>query len=172
MAKVLGWFLLVTAIILFSVGLIMSVVAEYNYDRYYSSYWSLADKSSTLEAKSVYIGQFVDKLNNSRQGFSDYNAVFLPTPDNSFDKNFEALVSLRDRLKTISLMNESDFAYQTAIQQITAQEQGQATEMLQVFKGCYFLRSYPLLWNWYMLIVVGLIGLLGLTGWFMIKNGD
>lgn len=169
MAKVLGWLLLITAIVLFGVGVIMSVVAEYNYDKYYASYWSLADKSSTLEAKSVYIGQFVDKLNNSRLGFADYDAVFLKTPDNSFDKNFEALVSLRDRLHTISQMNESDFAYQTAIQQITAQEQGQATEMLTVFKGCYYLRSYPFLWNWYMLIVMGLICLLGLTGWFLIK---
>ena len=172
MGKALGWFLLITAIVLFGIGLIMSVVAEYNYDRYYASYWSLADKSSTLEAKSVYIGQFVDKLNNSRQGFSDYNAVFLPTPDNSFDKNFQALVSLRDRLHTISQMNESDFAYQTAIQQITAQEQGQATEMLAVFHGCYFLRSYPMLWDWCMIIAIGIIGSIGLAGWFIIKAGD
>jgi hypothetical protein len=172
MNKVLGYVMLGLSILLFCIGGIMSIVAEYNYDKYYASYWSLADKSSTLEAKSVYVGQFVDRLNASRQGFADYNAVFLTTPDNSFDRNFQALISLRDRLHTISQMNESDFAYQTAIQQITAQEQGEATQMLQVFHGCYFLRSYPLLWNWYMLIAVAIIGLLGLVGWFMIQAGD
>jgi hypothetical protein len=170
--KVLGWIMLVLAVLLFGVGIIMSVFAEYNYDKYFASYWSLADKSSTLEAKSLYIGQFVDKLNSSRQGFADYDAVFLKTPDNSFDKNFQALVSLRDRLNTISQMNESDFAYQTAIQQITSQEQGEATAMLNVFHGCYFLQSYPLLWDWYMYIVLGVLGLLGLVGWFMTQLGD
>jgi hypothetical protein len=45
-------------------------------------------------------------------------------------------------------MNESDFAYQTAIQQITAQEQGEAENLLIIFKGTYLLKSYPLQWNW------------------------
>ena len=172
MAKVLGYLMLGLAIVLCCLGIVMYIIAEYNYDRYYASYWSLADKSSTLEAKSQYISQFVDKLNNSREGFADYDAVFLPTPDNSFDKNFQALVSLRDRLYTISQMNESDFAYQTAIQQITAQEQGEANAMLSVFHGTYLLRSYPLLWNWYMFIALGILCILGLIGWFLILGGD
>ena len=170
MGKGVGFLLIGLVAVCILVGIIINVVAEYNYENYYSSYWSLADKSSTLEAKSMYVGQFVDKLNNSRLGFADYNAVFLKTPDNSFDRNFQALVSLRDRLNTISQMNESDFAYQTAIQQITAQEQGEADAMLKVFHGCYFLANYPLLWEWYMYIVLGILAIVGMIGWFMVEN--
>jgi hypothetical protein len=77
-----------------------------------------------------------------------YNAIFLKTPDNSFDENLIAIKTLQSRLKEISLMDVKSFEYQTAIQQITAQEQGEAQPMLQTFKQTWYLVHYPYLWNW------------------------
>jgi hypothetical protein len=96
----------------------------------------------------------------------------LKTPDNSFETNYEAVISLRDRLQDISKMNETDFAYQTAIQQITAQEQGEAQQLLTELHGCYILQSYPYLWNWYTVICTTILIMIGLAGWYMIKDGD
>jgi hypothetical protein len=170
MAKGLGWTLIILSVIAGIIMIISGVFAQYNYNKYFFSYWSLSDKSSSLDAKSLYISEFVDKINASRQGFADYDAIFLKTPDNSFDKNFGALVSLRDRLHSISQMNESDFAYQTAIQQITAQEQGEADAMLQVFSGCYYLQNYPLLWDWIGMSVGIILTLIFMVGCFLVKN--
>ena len=79
------------------------------------------------------------------KGFEgDYNAIFFKTPDNSFDKNLEALQSLKTRLDEIQKMNVTSFKYQTAIQQITAQEKGEAQAMLAVFSG----KNYIFLWEW------------------------
>jgi len=128
--------------------IIQAVIANYNYERKYLSYWELSDRSSTILAKEQYITQFVDAISQDRSNFADYNAVFLKTPQNNFDKNLQAVTTLRDRLKDIEGMNESDFAYQTAIQQITAQEQGQAGNLLGVIQGTYYLNSYPFQWNW------------------------
>ena len=45
-------------------------------------------------------------------------------------------------------MNPSSFEYNTAIQQITGQEMGEAHKMIEVFESCYFLASHPSAWNW------------------------
>lgn len=128
--------------------IIQAVVASYNYERKYLSYWELSDRSSTIIAKEQYITQFVNAIDQDRSSFADYNAVVLKTPQNNFDNNLQAVTTLRDRLKDIQGMNESDFAYQTAIQQITAQEQGEAQNLLGMIGGAYYLGSYPLQWNW------------------------
>ena len=152
----IGYSLLAICIGLAILLIASEVTADYEYTNKYLSYWNLADKSSTITAKSDYITQFVNKLNESRTEFADNNAVYLKTIDNSFNYNFLALVSLRDRLQTISKMNESDFAYQTAIQQITEQEQGQAHSMLYVFSGTWYLKVHPFLWGWHEGISIGI----------------
>jgi len=134
--------------VIFSIYLIIGgVKRDYEYNNNIYSNWTLADKSSTLSEKSKYIQSFIDKLKDSRH--SDYNAIWLKTPDNSFEKNMQALQSLSDRLKKIQTIDENSFAYQTAIQQITAQEQGEASKMLNELSGCYFLgNEYYLWWEW------------------------
>lgn len=136
----------------FSIALIIvmvwvGVVAKYQYQRDYRSYWSLADKASTIPQKSDYINQFVERLEISDMK-DEYNAVFQKTPDNSFNKNLEALKSLQTRLQEIKLMDPKSFEYNTAITQITAQEQGEAAEMLRVFSGIWWKTNYFMLWNW------------------------
>lgn len=145
--KTLGIIIIVLSS-LFIVGLAVNAVrTDYIYKKEYSSYWNLADKASTIPQKSEYIDKFVFALESSNlQGTHD--AVFLKTPNNSFDGNLEALKSLQLRLKEISKMDVSSFEYQTAIQQITAQEQGEAHEMLRIFRFCWYLHYHPLLWKW------------------------
>ncbi len=129
------------------VMIFFAVIGNYHYERDYESYWNLAEKASTIQQKAVYMDKFVAGFKG--KGFEgDYNAVFFKTPDNSFDKNFEALQSLKTRLDEIQKMNVTSFEYQTAIQQITAQEQGEAQDMLEVFSGIWWKNNYIFLWEW------------------------
>jgi hypothetical protein len=123
------------------------VFAWYHYEQAIGSYWELSDKASTLQQKSVYLDQFVNALKASKlEGTSD--ALTLKTPNNSFDQNMIALQSLQGRMHQIQGMDEQSFAYQGAIQQITAQEQGEATHLTEVFQGCWYLSNHIFLWGW------------------------
>jgi hypothetical protein len=131
------------------------IADHYQYERRFGSYWELSDKSSSLDAKAAYIDQFVEALEDNRSEFADHNALFLSTPNNSFDRNLQAVTSLRARLAEIKTMDPRSFEYQTAISQITAQEQGEASEMLGVLHGCWTLKSHPFVWDWLGLVVLG-----------------
>jgi ABC-type antimicrobial peptide transport system permease subunit len=135
------------------------VISNYQYTKRYKYAWNLADKASTIEAKSKYINEFVEGLVKDKDlRFAEYDALILKTDDNSFQKNLEALQTLQSRLNTIKTMDEQSFAYQTAIQQITAQEQGEAQKLLSVISECYLLRNYPMVWGWFgALNVVGIV---------------
>lgn len=123
------------------------ILRNYEYEQKISSYWNLSDKASTISQKAHYVDRFVKALENSNLQ-NTYNAIWLKTPDNSFDKNLEQLKTLQQRLHEIEKMDITSFQYQTAIQQITAQEQGEAQKMLKVFEGCWMLDNYFLLWGW------------------------
>ena len=122
------------------------IIRHYEYQKI-ESFWELADKSSTIPEKSKYITKFVEVLEKQELEGS-YNALFLKTPTNSFDKNLAALKSLQERLIEIQTMDVRSFEYQTAIQQITGQEQGEANEMLGELQGAWMLKNYFLLWDW------------------------
>ena len=145
-----------------------TIIGYYNWNNKYESYWNLADKTSTIEAKEEYITQFVDNIQKNRNEFAEYNAVFLKTPNNNCDKNIGALITLKERLKEIKTMDIKSFEYQTAIQQITAQEQGEANDMISNIESCYYLKSYIIVWGWIGVILSLLsIVLLGLGIFFV-----
>jgi hypothetical protein len=147
-------FAFVAALILIADGT-FTVLGNYEYSKSIESYWSLADKASTIPQKSTYIDKFVAALEaSSLQG--QHNAVVLDTPDNSFDSNLEALKTLQTRLHEIAGMDVTSFQYQTAIQQITGQEQGEAHHLLGIFEGCWWKVHHFFLWGW-----VGCINVLG-----------
>ena len=164
-----GAMLVVSAVLIgIYVGL-MGAYSHYEYNRDILSYWELADRSSTLSEKYKYINKFVGALQSCKH--SDYDAVFFKTPKLSFDDNMGALISLRDRLDAIKDMPTDSFQYQTAIEQITKQEQGQAGEMLSVFSGAWYLANYWYLWDWIpVLIAILLSGMIivgvAMSGWF------
>jgi hypothetical protein len=144
--RLYGIGLLVVMILSIIAAAVANWYADYQYELGYYSYWSLADKASTLEQKTEYIDQFETALENSGlQGTHD--ALFLDTPDNGFDNNLAALKSLQRRLHETAKMDVNSFAYQQAISQITSQEQGEAKEMLAVFNGCWYKVHHYYLWN-------------------------
>jgi hypothetical protein len=165
--KEVGIFLTFFSTVVLIVYIISSVIADYQYSNRVESYWSLADKSSTIVKKAYYIDQFVDALEKQNLK-GEYDAIWLQTADNSFDMNLEALKTLQVRLHEIEKMDITSFQYQTAIQQITSQEQGEALNMLNVFEGVWFKEYHFLLWNWVCsYIVISLIVLLffGIIVW-------
>lgn len=170
--KSLGVITLFLSIVLFGAFIATNVWADYSYKNNVLSNWSLADKASTITQKSEYVDKFVDAL-QAQQLNGCYDAMFLKTPDNSYDQNFIALQSLQTRLHDIQGMDPNSFQYQSAIQQITAQEQGQADDMLGVFSNCYQKVHYYWLWN-PILGVVWFFGSIALIvlGIFMIAAAD
>jgi len=148
--KTLGIFGIVIGLFLAIIITYGQVAANYNYQKRYSYHWHLADKSSTIVAKENHINAFVKALKDgkARGDFSENNAIFLKTPDNSFDANYAAVETLASRLKEIQQMDPRSFEYNTAIQQITAQEQGEADRLMSVFYGCYELSNYFYIWGW------------------------
>ena len=139
-----------------------AVMANYQWENKVMYHWHLADKASTLDAKAAHISGFVKALES--EGLSGNNAIWLKTPNNSFEKNLEAIKTLQHRLEEIKTMDVNSFQYQQAISQITAQEQGEAKAMLAVFDGIWTLQNYPTLWDWITLVLWLLIiggGILG-----------
>jgi len=145
--KKLGISLFLISLIWAVIDISVGVYGWYKYDNTIQSYWSLADKASTIEQKSVYLDKYVTVLENSGLN-GQYDALFMNTPDNSFDKNLEALKSLQTRLGEIQGMDPKSFEYNTAITQITAQEQGEAYAMISVFSGVWWKVNHFLLWSW------------------------
>lgn len=128
-------------------GLIITTIqANYEWDTQYGSQWSLGVKASTIAQKAEYVDNFVETLDKSGLSGTN-NALFWQTPDNSFDENMKALKSLQKRLHDIQGMNENDFAYQSAIQQITAQEQDDNTKVIYELEGSWWKVHHPVLWN-------------------------
>lgn len=155
--KAVGFFLLGLAILLGVLMAVAAVRADYEWKNEYASSWSLADKSSTLRDKASHIEAFVSRLEASGLTGS-HDAAIFKTPDNSFDKNMDALRSLRSRLREMQEMDPTSFAYQTAMQQVTEQEQGEAGDMIGTIRGCWMKRTHPTLWGWWnILIVLGLL---------------
>ena len=168
-----------TGIALIIIGFLFAVsrgayrmYSVYEYKNTIGSNWTLADRASTISRKYEYIYNFVKAF--EEQGLSgEYDAIFLKTPNESFNENFKALKSLQFRLKEIQGMNPNSFEYQTALHQITEQEQGQANNMLDVLSGCWQKKNYYTLWNpilifTFTLLQIGLIFL----GWIIFYDAD
>ena len=153
------------------VGIIAFLFAEaayvnkFIYEKEVQSYWDLADKSSTIEEKSKYIDQFVAQFEKPEfQG--KHSALIFKTPNNSFEYNFNALKSLQTRLNEIKTMDMTSFEYQTAIQQITQQEQGEASELVTQLKSIWIRTYYIEIWDW---VFTSIMVLICITG--MVVNG-
>lgn len=140
-----GIALIVVALFIAGLSIFAQVHADFVWNRDFGSTWSLGVKASTIEQKSQYVDQFVSALEAANlSGIHD--TLWFPTADNSFDSNLMALQSLQSRLKTVQGMDENSFQYQTAIQQITAQEQDEATDTLNVVEGAWYKKNHFILW--------------------------
>ena len=163
--KKTGIILTIVSSIVLIISITSSIIGSYKLERDYISHWNLSDKSSTIEAKSYHIDNFVNSLSNDNfEG--KHNAIILKTLDNSFDENFKALKTLQQRLYEILEMDVKTFEYQTAIQQITSQEQGEAQHMMRVIKGIWWKENYWYLWNWIGGVQITLFSIMFVVGLF------
>ena len=145
--KTIGIVLFIATTLLLIANVYNEIYGNYEYSKKFESSWNLADKASTIPQKAKYVDNFIQAIEGG--GFTGkFNAIFMETPDNSFDENLKAVKSLQGRLHEIYTMDVTSFQYQTAIQQITAQEQGEAKAMLHVFEGIWWKENHFWLWNW------------------------
>jgi hypothetical protein len=157
--KFMGWSLAGLTSALLVWGITAEVLADYEYSNSIESYWKLSEKASSLEVKTDYLNKFVAAVES--QHLSGNDALFLRTPDNSVEQNMIALHSLQSRMNEIRGMDVQSFAYQQAIQQITAQEQGEAEHLLGVIEGRWYLEHHILLWDWIDAVKIVLLLLVG-----------
>jgi len=169
--KTLGKLLLITSTFIIITWVIGIILAIYKYDNKCESYWQLATKASSIPQKSTYVDKYVASLESCNL-HGKYNAIFLETPDNSFDENFKALQSLQTRLHEIQAIDVSSFEYQTAIQQITAQEQDGADQMIDVFATIWLKDYNILLWDWIGILFIIFTVICGTTGIAMMNADD
>lgn len=165
----IGLFLTVTGLIVFTTGALYSLSVENEYESKIGSNWDLSIKASTIEQKSEYMDAFVLSLEQAElSGLND--ALLYPTPDTDFDENLKAVKSLQSRLKEISVMNPNSFEYQTAMQQITEQEQEGGGGMVSVLQGCWTKKHYYIIWNPIIYIsfclVIAIVMTIGISMWF------
>lgn len=136
---------------------VVAIKAYFEYQKTINAEWELADRSSTIAAKREHIDKFI--ANVEKCGLEGtYDALLFPNETNGFDANLIALKTLQARLHEIEGMDIRSFEYQTAIQQITAQEQGEAQSMLQTIEGTWWKKFY--------LPVYGLVGMTITVGLF------
>jgi len=148
----------------------LAMPAFNDYSNQHENYWDLADKSSSIEDKYIYIDKMVKSFEGSGLHGS-HNALFYKNPSNDFDNNLKALTSLRDRLDEIKGMDVASFEYQTAMSQITAQEQGEAGAMLAVLRGCWFKEHHFFFWNWIAVVtVLGIIVISCIGGFIILED--
>lgn len=155
--RIIGFIFIFAAVTLLITQVVHFIQSQYDWSKNYNSHWELADKSSSLPAKAKHISNYISQIENG--DFAAHDAFIFTTPNNSFEENFNALKTLLTRLKEIEGMDPQSFQYNTAIQQITAQEQGEAREMLSVLKGCYIKKNYPMVW-WGLIVVISWITLI------------
>lgn len=153
------WLLTIICTLLVGLVLGLNTFAKYKLEKDYFQEWHLSDKSSTISAKSEHIDNFVSSLEQgyAKGDFAKNDAIFLKTPNNDFEKNLVALKTLSQRLDELQDMDPNSFQYNTAIQQITQQEQGEAQAMVNTFANCYYLANFPILWGWIGGTLVGFI---------------
>jgi len=166
-----AWHVFAFSLVLLAARIGIHIYADYDYSRRVESYWNLGIKASTVQQKSIFLDQYVTALEASNLAGSN-DALVFKTPDNSFDQNMVALKSLQGRISQIKGMDEQSFAYQTAIQQITGQEQGEADHLVSTFKGCWYLRNHFFYWNWVGVTIYLLLGAIAFISLIVMTSKD
>jgi len=106
--KGVAWFI---CLALLTIGFLFirgCVVAHWEYEKDISAPWELSRKASTIPQKAKLIDQFISNLEKSNLN-ETYDAVWMITPDNSFNPNMEQLKTLQIRLHEIEKMDPASF---------------------------------------------------------------
>lgn len=163
-------FIVVLFVYMLSMTIYGNIKSHYEWDLLAGSQWQLADRSSTLEAKSQYINSFLAALENMKEKgmLSEHNAFLLKTPQNKTENNILVLKTLQKRLEEVSGMDTKSFEYNQAIQQITAQEQGEAHALISDIFGSFQMGRYWYVWGWVNGVIIFAEVILGFGIFFLL----
>jgi len=140
--KILGLVFLAVGLASLILLSVFSVRASYQYDNQIGSYWSLSQKASTLQGRAQYFNEYVSAIESANLSGND--AIFLKTPDNSYEQNLAALKTAQQRFQDVQSIDPTSFQYSQTMQQI----EGAGAQSLDVFRDLWYLKYYPLLWSW------------------------
>lgn len=162
--------MIVLAVVLVGWYIVDGVRFNYQYDNTIGSYWSLSVKASDLDVKSQYLDQFIGAIRAANLSGND--ALFFPTPDNSYDQNFNAILSLQTRMNAFVGQDPTTMAYQQAISQITAQEEDDNSSTIDVINHLWWKSNHIEFWGIYALLsCLGIIAT-GIFGVILIAMSD
>lgn len=145
MWRKIGMYMIIFGVVLSIVRGALHYEASYNYEKLVGNNWILSNRASNITQKADYLNKFVTALDSQHlQGLN--TGLYMKTPEGDFNENLKAIKSLQTRLNDCYQMNDTSFAYQTAMGQIE-QEQGGATHILDNLEQCWVRTNYPSLWN-------------------------
>ena len=152
---------LIISSILLAVTVINFISMKNEWIDLHGNHWTMAERASTIEAKTEKVTKFYQSIMENRQDFSSSSALFWKNQDNNLGNNLVSLKTLVDRLADIQKMNVSSLEYQMAIKQITENEMDQASEMINVIKGSWCMNNYFMTYNFggwlFMGSIIGII---------------
>ena len=131
-----GFFLFVTLIYFTS-------RSSYEIENDFMSHARLADKSATIENKSIHTDLMMENIDKCN--LSGHDAFWFKTPNNSYDSNYVVLQDYQRRLTESRSMDITSFEYQAAIAQI---EDCKVYKSLNVIKSIWYKEHYRFLWDW------------------------
>jgi uncharacterized protein (DUF342 family) len=157
---------LIISIIGLAVTVINMISMKNEWIDLHGNHWTLAERASTIEAKTDKVTKFYQSIQDNKQDFSGSSALFLKNQNNNLENNLVSLKTLVDRLADIQKMNVSSLEYQMAIKQITENEMDQADAMINVIKGSWEMNHYFMTYNFGGLLLIGSI--LGIIAGFVL----
>ena len=147
MKSAFGWTIAVMVFLAYlGVVIVGGIRAKVRYTNEVYTHWEMADRSSDIKTKAAHINRFIDAISGKELRGTN-GRLIIQTVNTSFDANFAAIKSLQTRMNEISMMDVTSPEYQWAMQQITGQEQGEASVMLGVIKDCYYRTYSPFFWR-------------------------
>jgi hypothetical protein len=164
--------LLIIASVVASVWMVVDVVRDnYVYNNTIGSYWNLSVEASSLDQKSAYFDQFISAVQAAN--LSGNEALFFPTPDNSYQGTMTSLLSLQTRMHAFVGQDPTSMAYQQAISQITAQEEDDNSSTVGIIEDLWFKQYHYFFWNPIYNIFEFLLPILGVAlGIFLIAEAN
>lgn len=159
MGKLIGVVIVLALIIWVAIFSCFYISSGIELNNVLTGYWDVADKSATIEKKSEYVDKFVGSIEKLKLNEGN-SAVVFKSYSNYMPNNYDAIKSLQKRLHEVKDMDPKSFQYQTAMQQLTGQEWGEAHDLINQFEYKWN--------NTYSFFVRGVGGLVGAVIWLFL----
>lgn len=160
---------LIISILAIVLYIIFGISSMNKYDTDFGANWQLSKSAATIEQKSIYIDKFVQDI--EKGGFEGkFDAIFNPNDNNSYEQNLIVLKTLQQRLHELKILPMTSFDYNTALQQLTVQQDRISNNMIYTFSGIWYKEHHFLLWNWICFVGICFFSIGIIWSWISIEN--